>query len=665
MTMANSTACFGKTALLVHPRSGTTLGPLLVKQAPKGKGNANGTGKENTFTFQFREQGTGHLRIKKNGMVDHQGGQGKWAQFIPTFRVNTNTNANARTNATDDSHFLLRSVGNSDKNFVLAVDQESGKTIAMATDAAPAAGLWQLKVLAPAEDSQQQQGTQKTNAAAVGPAWTRGEIEKPLGKENQGTYTTSVYTAEQQERLHVDKLGQALTPQQKRQKLRRNAQRSAVKGNGKGKGHSTQPEGVLKWLVAGAGSTGAKYGPFLVSEGKGGAVLFKCGSDNGNLRTGPGGRLGVNGGAGKWAQYMLAPATVTNTTTTDATAEAGKLSLTDCTDTVSVRLLNVGNADKNWCLAATKNHLLGNHPATTDDGAPADPTTIFRLVSVATTTEAAAFTAPGATWTARTASHQHTDFDEGVTMTAAQKQHFVEQGYVQIKAAVPRKLVNTARGAINAALLTPEGVTTDDDGKAQFCRSLGSSPAILDLLYGSSIWTHAQHLLGKGAVARANNAQIALRAPNQNLQASQDKDDATISAKQWHIDGAGKGKHSPFSLLVGVTLSPQLKPNHGNLCLFPGSHVTLLPLIKDAGVQFITDSEAKPALDNGVQLAAGPGDAVFVHQKLAHRGGPNASSDIRYQVYFRLSHKDHKAHVESGRLLDDLWVEFEGIAGLG
>jgi hypothetical protein len=50
---------------------------------------------------------------------------------------------------------------------------------------------------------------------------------------------------------------------------------------------------------------------------------------------------------------------------------------------------------------------------------------------------------------------------------------------------------------------------------------------------------------------------------------------------------------------------------------------------------------------------------VIAHHKLAHRGGPNASSAIRYQVYFRVRHRRHDEHVASGALLEDLWVEFD------
>jgi hypothetical protein len=44
----------------------------------------------------------------------------------------------------------------------------------------------------------------------MGPAWTRGEIERPLGEENMGTWTEARYTAEQMARLNVDKYGKAV-----------------------------------------------------------------------------------------------------------------------------------------------------------------------------------------------------------------------------------------------------------------------------------------------------------------------------------------------------------------------------------------------------------------------------------------------------------------------
>jgi hypothetical protein len=47
---------------------------------------------------------------------------------------------------------------------------------------------------------------------ALGPAWTRGEIEAPLGEKSMGSWTAAVYTSEQQARLGVDEEGQPATP---------------------------------------------------------------------------------------------------------------------------------------------------------------------------------------------------------------------------------------------------------------------------------------------------------------------------------------------------------------------------------------------------------------------------------------------------------------------
>eukprot|EP00911_Craspedida_sp_UC1_P000281 UC1_evm1s215 len=46
-----------------------------------------------------------------------------------------------------------------------------------------------------------------TPVHAKGPAWTRGEMEAPAGEKNMGTYTVGVYTEEQQKRLGIDEFG--------------------------------------------------------------------------------------------------------------------------------------------------------------------------------------------------------------------------------------------------------------------------------------------------------------------------------------------------------------------------------------------------------------------------------------------------------------------------
>ena len=45
-------------------------------------------------------------------------------------------------------------------------------------------------------------------SGALGPAWTRGEIEAPQGEKSMGSWTAAVYTSEQQARMGVDEEGQ-------------------------------------------------------------------------------------------------------------------------------------------------------------------------------------------------------------------------------------------------------------------------------------------------------------------------------------------------------------------------------------------------------------------------------------------------------------------------
>jgi len=257
------------------------------------------------------------------------------------------------------------------------------------------------------------------------------------------------------------------------------------------------------------------------------------------------------------------------------------------------------------------------------------------------------------------------DFDEVVDFTREERATFIRDGFLIVRNAIPSSLVDAALGHINAALLEPGSVTKDNDDTLSICSAAKQSEAVQALLYATPLWTLAQRLMGRGRVAHCPASQMALRAPS--LGAAPLSDDA-LPPKRWHIDGMAKGKHSPFSVLLGIALSEQTQPNCGNLVAFRGSHHVLQPLIRgevEAGSSIFSEEsdrvENKPALGGGQQILLRPGDAVFLHQKVAHRVGVNLSPHIRYQTYFRLSHIDHAQKAEDGSLLDDLWVEFEGL----
>lgn len=100
--------------------------------------------------------------------------------------------------------------------------------------------------------------------------------------------------------------------------------------------------------------------------------------------------------------------------------------------------------------------------------------------------------------------------------------------------------------------------------------------------------------------------------------------------------------HSSFTLLLGVTLSDCMTDYAGNFTAYAGSHHTVVSDMRDivrAGLPPSTIVHSnKRAFGNARQVHARRGDIVMAHHKLAHRGGANHSANIRYQIYFRLTH---------------------------
>lgn len=198
---------------------------------------------------------------------------------------------------------------------------------------------------------------------------------------------------------------------------------------------------------------------------------------------------------------------------------------------------------KGWCLGIDGEcNLVGTVPA-------ANPLSKFRFVPVA----------PGSEWAAPLLSSVPT-FDESVKLLEEDLMHFVREGFLHVPGAVDSALVDAALAAINATLCSPGGgAVVGEDGTMQYCPSLRGRAEIQSLLYRSKVWTIAQLLLGRDKVQRCEGGQIALRPPQVGQGAARHRagEGVSLPPRQWHIDGMGKGKHSPFSLLVGVSLSPQ------------------------------------------------------------------------------------------------------------
>lgn len=260
-------------------------------------------------------------------------------------------------------------------------------------------------------------------------------------------------------------------------------------------------------------------------------------------------------------------------------------------------------------------------------------------------------------------------FNDSFSLSLADLQGFFSEGFVRVPQAVPEILVDDALRHINSCLGRGD-ISRDHPSLIGLAPgSAQNSPALLDLFNtskGSKLPTVVQCLLGKGRAAPPLGCQVALKFPSPTRA---EHASMGTNGRGWHVDGFGKGKHSPFTLLVGICLSDVIQPNSGELAVHPGAHWGLQQAVRDevssgsdsfSGlVDGSSEFSKKPDLGPPQSLLLRRGDAIVCHQKLPHLGMPNFSPNIRYQVYFRVCHVELAQHRDAW--LDDLVLPFEGL----
>jgi hypothetical protein len=243
-------------------------------------------------------------------------------------------------------------------------------------------------------------------------------------------------------------------------------------------------------------------------------------------------------------------------------------------------------------------------------------------------------------------------------MTPAQKQELYEQGYVKLPGIIPQELVYKALYAINASLgangIAPEQLPRFRS--QSYCPEVQQTPAILDLLTASPLWSVAESAIGKDAIQPVKSGQIALRFPGPG----------PATPGHPHIDGmytptngVKAGEIWNFTALVGVVLSDIPQDYMGNLSIWPGTHHAYERYFREHGPQSLLEGMPPIALPEPTQLTGKAGDAVIAHYELAHGIAANTSPFIRYAIYFRLSHKNHEQW--KWESMTNLWQEWTGM----
>ncbi len=243
-------------------------------------------------------------------------------------------------------------------------------------------------------------------------------------------------------------------------------------------------------------------------------------------------------------------------------------------------------------------------------------------------------------------------------LTHAQKQHFVEQGFVQVPGVVPPAMVARALKAINHCV--GEGMDPEQMPffrARSFCPEVQDQPPIVDLFYKTPALSLAESAIGEGQIEPVPHGQIALRFPT--LDDPPGEPHPHIDGMHTPTNGVPEGEIYSFTMLLGVMLSDVTSEYAGNLTVWPGTHYKHEAYFRERGAQSLLEGMPKVEMPEPHQVLARAGDVVLAHYETAHGITPNASPHPRYAIYFRLKRKGHND--DKWNILTDIWREWDGL----
>jgi hypothetical protein len=244
-------------------------------------------------------------------------------------------------------------------------------------------------------------------------------------------------------------------------------------------------------------------------------------------------------------------------------------------------------------------------------------------------------------------------------LNTEQKRAMYEDGYVRIPNVIPPEMVREALLAINHNLIT-KGMPPDQLPKfhsQSFCPEIQKAPVISDLFNKTPVKGIVESLLERGKVPDQGGAQIALRWPGyaNPPKVGPPHVDGTYSPN----NGVAPGTISHFTMLAGVFLSSVPGPFCGNFTVWPGTHRSFADYFRAHGPESLLKGLPPVPMPEPVQVMAEPGDLVLAHYLLAHSVAANVSPNVRYTLFFRVTHADHKQL--GNECMTDPWAEWAGM----
>lgn len=255
------------------------------------------------------------------------------------------------------------------------------------------------------------------------------------------------------------------------------------------------------------------------------------------------------------------------------------------------------------------------------------------------------------------------------TLSTGQRKAFARDGFVVLPSVVSRTKTDAALQAINHWLDTGYDPRQLPNYRMwTFAPELVANPLIIGLLLDSPAFDLSAALVGR-PLDCPTEAQIALRFPV--------APGTQPTVPPPHIDGVTNtlhgfpsGKLRSFTMLACVLLSDVPEAGHGNLTVWPGSHVAMARWLSDRGYADRVDDPTEflrhsAALADGVAepvaVTGRAGDVILAHYLLMHSPGSHKGPGIRYAVFFRLSAQGR--HELGDSVFTDPWAEWDAIRG--
>lgn len=124
-------------------------------------------------------------------------------------------------------------------------------------------------------------------------------------------------------------------------------------------------------------------------------------------------------------------------------------------------------------------------------------------------------------------------------------------------------------------------------------------------------------------------------------------------------NGVKEGTIQNFTMLVGILLSDVTTDLAGNFTVWPGTHHQYESYFREHGPDSLLNGLPPIDMPEPIAVKGRAGDVILAHYQLAHGIGPNLSPNIRYAIFFRLS---HVRHADDWRApMKDIWMHWPGM----